>query len=61
MQKNIKIDTEIYSEDKINNAISDFWEVADISFNNSIITISWINDLEIDEIFNELMNYVISL
>ena len=61
MKKIFNIDSEIYSDDKIQNAISDFGEVADIQFSNSTITITWINDFEIEEIFNELMNYVISL
>ena len=61
MKKNFKLDSEIYSEEKIQIAISDFEEVANISFINSTISIEGNTDQEIEEIFNELMNYIISL
>ena len=37
---------------------NDYW---DISFENGVISIVDENELKIDEIFNELMNYVIWL
>jgi hypothetical protein len=61
MKKSFKIDSGIYSEEKIQQAISDFKEVANISFINSTISIESNTKEDIEEIFNELMNYIISL
>jgi hypothetical protein len=40
--------------------ISDFSEVSDISYNNWKLNIVWDNESEIEEVFNEFMNYLIS-
>ena len=61
MEKKIKINTELYSEDIINQAISDFKEVSEIIFQNNNLEIKWDSEEEIDEIFNEFMNYCVSL
>lgn len=61
MQKKYKIDIEIYSQDIVKQAISDFEEVAEIIFNDNKLTINWETELEIDEIFNEFSNYIIWL
>ena len=61
MKKDFKINTEIYSENIISQAIWDFSEVWKINLENNYIEIIWENEMEIDEIFNELMNYCISL
>jgi len=58
VKKEFEINTEIYSEDIINSAISDFSEVSDIKLENKKIIIE---SEDADEIFNELMNYCISL
>jgi len=61
MKKDYKIDIELYSMDNIKQAISDFSEVSEILLKNSVISISWKDENEINEIFNELLNYIISL
>jgi len=58
MKKEFEINTEIYSEKIINEAISDFEEVWDIKFENNKLII---NSDDSEEIFNEFMNYCISL
>lgn len=59
LKKSFKIDNKIYSGKVILQAISDFEDVASISFLDSNLTIE--SDWEIDEIFNEFMNYVIAI
>lgn len=61
MKKEFEISTEIYSEDIVKQAIVDFEEVSDIKYNNGKIEIDWESEYEIDEIFNEFMNYLIWL
>lgn len=61
MKKEFEITTEIYSEDIVKQAIVDFEEVSDIKYNNGKIEIDWESEYEIDEIFNEFMNYLIWL
>jgi hypothetical protein len=39
----------------------DFKEVAEITFSGWKITIPWEDDIEIEHIFNELMNYSTAL
>ncbi len=60
MKKKYKIDSEIYSEDKIQNTISDFSEVTEIKYSKWELEIIWDTEIEIEEIFNEFMNYLIS-
>ena len=58
MIKEFEINPEIYSENIINQAIIDFEEVSEIKFKkNNII----IDSEDSEEIFNEFMNYCISL
>ena len=52
MEKKYKIDWEIYSKDKINEAILDFREVSKIEFNNIELYIVWDTPGEIEEVFN---------
>jgi len=61
MKKEFDINLEIYPEEKIKEAIYDFKEVWKIALENNKIIISWESEVEIEEIFNELMNYIISL
>jgi len=58
MKKVFEINPKIYSEDIVNQAISGFEEVSEIKLENNKIII---NSDESDEIFNEFMNYCISL
>ena len=69
MKKEFEINIELYTEDIINQAISDFSEVFKPHPNPLLIgegtikkiEIEWSNEEEINEIFNELMNYIIWL
>lgn len=61
MEKQIKISSDVYEVEKIQQAISEFSDVAQIIFNNEVLTVSWESEDDIEEIFGELMNYVISL
>lgn len=60
LKKSFKIDNDIYSADLINKAIIDFIDFVQISYLNSEIIIES-NDDDIDEIFNEFMNYLIGI
>ena len=61
MKKEFEINNEIYSEDIISQSILAFEEVSLIRYNNWQLEINWENDWEIDEIFNEFMNYIVWL
>lgn len=61
MKKEFEINSVIYSEKIIQESIDAFEEVSEIKYNNEKLEIIWENESEIDEIFNELMNYVIWL
>ena len=61
MEKKFIINTIIYPEIIINHTINDFEEIWGINFNNWELVISWDNEEEITEIFNEFMNYSIWL
>ena len=61
MEKKFIINTIIYPEKIINQTINDFEEIWGINFNNWELVISWDNEEEITEIFNEFMNYSIWL
>jgi len=61
MKKEFKINSEIYSEDIVNEAISAFEEVSLIKYDDNKIKIKGETEEEIDEIFNELMNYIVWL
>lgn len=59
LKKSFKVNEKLYWEKYINNSILDFKDIAKISYKKWELIIEWETDL--DEIFNELMNYVISL
>lgn len=61
MKKEFKINEEIYSEENIKQAILDFEDISKIWYNNEQLEINWNTEIEIEEIFNEFMNYVIWL
>jgi len=61
MKKEFEINIDIYPEDIVKQAISDFKEVWKIKYVNKSLEIYWDNENEINEIFNELMNYIIWL
>ena len=61
MKKEYDIDLEIYNKVFLIQGISDFSDVWEISLENNILCISWENESEINEIFNEYINYVSGL
>lgn len=61
LKKNFKINNNIYPENFILSAIEDFQEVGTINYNEWDLIIEWSVDDDLDEIFNEFMNYVIWL
>lgn len=56
-----KINEEIYPVNVIHQAINDFIEVANIKYEEGILKIFWDSEEEINEIFNEFINYCIAL
>ncbi len=69
MKKEFEISTDLYSEDIVKQAISDFSEIFKPHPNPLLrgegtikkFIIEWNSEEEINEIFNELMNYIIWL
>lgn len=61
MEKTYKVDSSIYPDSFIERSIIDFKEVAEITFKGWEITIPWEDELEIEHVFNELINYVTAL
>ncbi len=61
MKQEFEIDLDIYNKSIINQAIYDFKEISDIKLDDWKLEITWDSNLEIEEIFNELMNYIIWL
>lgn len=61
MKKDFPISFEIYSKETLIIAIEDFSEIAEISFWEQIISVSWETEAEVQETFHEFMNYVLSL
>ncbi|ATU05388.1 hypothetical protein BKN14_02960 [Candidatus Gracilibacteria bacterium HOT-871] len=61
MEKIFKIEKEIYDKDILKKAIIDFEEVTKIFLEENNLIISGDTEEEIEEIFNELMNYYIGL
>lgn len=59
MKKQYKIDKKIYNQDLVEKSIIDFSEVAKIEFIDYSLVIHWENEQETDNIFNEIMNYII--
>jgi hypothetical protein len=61
MEKQFKVSSEIYGIWKIQEAISDFSDIADVSFHNDVLLMSWETDEDIHETFSEFMNYILSM
>lgn len=61
MNQDFQIDTQIYSLEKIQEAVEDFKESIDIEFQSNILTLHGDSEEEIQEVFHEFMNYVLSL
>lgn len=62
LKKSFKVNLNIYDVDKIKSWINDFIENEfEIELEEDIILISWENEEEISDIFNELMNYILAL
>jgi len=59
MNKIYEINSKIYKNSFIKQAIIDFKDVTDIQSKWWKLTIFWEDEIEIEEIFNEFMNYVI--
>lgn len=57
-KKDFKLENSIYDEAMLKIAIKDF-EWFDIKYSKSVLTIFWNSTEEIEEIFNELMNYTL--
>ena len=58
MKKDFELDINIYKEQFIKQAIKDYQEAWWITFNKWILSIIWEQSEEIEEMFNEFMNYV---
>lgn len=58
LKKSFKIDSDIYKDESINIAIEDFRDVSIIKYSEHTLHISSDTDENIDNIFNEFMNYV---
>lgn len=61
MKNNYTISEKIYPESFIQDSIVIFKDFADIEYVNWVLSLPWDNDTEINELFNEFMNYVIYL
>lgn len=62
MQKrSFKVSPDIYPQEALDTAIADFAEVANISYKKGEVTIEHEEEAEIDAIFNEFMNYTLSV
>lgn len=61
LKKVFKIDNNIYSNESIMSAIEAFLDISSVSFLDWELFIQWENEIEIEIIFNEFMNYVLAL
>lgn len=61
MQKEYNISLDIYELSKIQEWISAFVDIADIVLTQNILTIQSLESNDVDEVFNEFMNYILSL
>lgn len=61
MKKEFSVSEEIYSQESISQAITDFSEVSEITYDAWMLVISGEAEDEIYEIFHEFMNYVLSI
>jgi len=58
MNKSFEINKNIYLIEVLLQGIEDFSELWKISYDNEILLIEWENEKEIDNIFNEFINYI---
>lgn len=58
MTKNFEINNYFYPIDIINQWIIDFEEVSKITIKEGILNITWSDENDIDNIFNEFINYI---
>jgi len=61
LHTSFSVDTKLYSQQHIDQAIHDFSEVTLIEFSHESLTIFWNSQQEIQEVFHEIMNYILSL
>lgn len=61
MEKSYTIDSRIYPDEVVERAIVDFKEVADITYANHEIILSWEEIWDIEHIFHEFINYITAL
>lgn len=61
MEAQFEISSEIYDTVKIQEAISDFSDVCSVTYDAWVLSLSWDNQEELDGVFKEFMNYVLSL
>ena len=61
LEKEFQISSDIYDITTIQEGIVDFSDVAEIVFQNEKLSITWENEDEIQEVFYEFMNYILSL
>ncbi|MDD3145117.1 MAG: hypothetical protein PHV23_03305 [Candidatus Gracilibacteria bacterium] len=61
MNKSFEVDKYFYPVDLISIGIDDFSEISTISFSNNLLTIEGNNEDEINNIFNEFINYITGL
>ena len=58
MNKNFEINNYFYPIDIVNQWIIDFEDVSEITISNNILSITWNDEDEINNIFNEFINYI---
>ena len=61
MKKDFNVSSEVYSEEAISQAIEDFADVAEITFSSQTLSVEGESEDEIQEVFHEFMNYVLSI
>jgi len=61
MEKEFNISSQIYSLEKVQQAILDFTDICEIVYKNNVLIISGDSSDDIQEVFQEFMNYVLSL
>ena len=61
MERKYLISDEIYSNSLVQEAIRDFSHITEIVYADSYLSISADSESEIDLLFREFMNYIISL
>lgn len=57
MSKSFEISSYFYPESFVLQTIDDFSDVSEMTYENEILSIEW-NEEDIDNIFNEFMNYL---